>query len=279
MLSREWKCSRSSADRRCSNYIWMINNLITHCGASYIRGLTVVLPVTFLIFFAICGGVCVKLAQSSLCDREDILIIRLNIIRSEVSAFFIVVILFRGYVPEVVVTAYVVCTIYFPGFLCISLLCNLMMCANNRVHYDPMGVLVCLHIALPHYHHYADISRGIELLKCLSDTFCIECVSKIKSILSIIFSSNIWDCAYSAYPCLWWWSYYYDKIESMTHLPLFRVRSGNDGMRCMHFYIQIVCVNCDSKYHSRIDSPKVSRSCPLIVWNHTQMSLNRWFVT
>ena len=28
MLSREWRCSWSSADRRCSNYIWVINNFI-----------------------------------------------------------------------------------------------------------------------------------------------------------------------------------------------------------------------------------------------------------
>ena len=28
-------------DRRCSNYIWVINNLITHKGAIYIRDLTV----------------------------------------------------------------------------------------------------------------------------------------------------------------------------------------------------------------------------------------------
>ena len=37
VLSREWRCSWSSADRRCSNYIWVMNNLI----ASYIRDLTV----------------------------------------------------------------------------------------------------------------------------------------------------------------------------------------------------------------------------------------------
>ena len=29
-LSREWRCSWSSADRRCSNYIWVINNLIAY---------------------------------------------------------------------------------------------------------------------------------------------------------------------------------------------------------------------------------------------------------
>ena len=28
--SREWRCSWSSADRRCSNYIWVINNVIAY---------------------------------------------------------------------------------------------------------------------------------------------------------------------------------------------------------------------------------------------------------
>ena len=38
-----------------------------------------------------------------------------------------------------------------------------------------------------HYHHYADLSEVIELLKCLSDIFCLERVTKIRSVLSIIF--------------------------------------------------------------------------------------------
>ena len=29
-ISREWRCGWSSADRRCSNYIWVINNLIVN---------------------------------------------------------------------------------------------------------------------------------------------------------------------------------------------------------------------------------------------------------
>ena len=41
VLSCEWRCSWSSTDRRCSNYIWMINNIIAYLGAAYIRGLTV----------------------------------------------------------------------------------------------------------------------------------------------------------------------------------------------------------------------------------------------
>ena len=41
VLSREWRCSWSSADRRCSNYIWVINNFIAIRGTPYIRCLTV----------------------------------------------------------------------------------------------------------------------------------------------------------------------------------------------------------------------------------------------
>ena len=41
MLSWEWRCSWSSADRRCSKYIWVINNLIAYWSAPYIRDLTV----------------------------------------------------------------------------------------------------------------------------------------------------------------------------------------------------------------------------------------------
>ena len=38
VLSREWRCSWS---RRCSNYIWVIDNFIAYWSASYIRDLTV----------------------------------------------------------------------------------------------------------------------------------------------------------------------------------------------------------------------------------------------
>ena len=41
VLSWEWRCSWSSADRRCSIYIWVINNFIANSGTSSIRGLMV----------------------------------------------------------------------------------------------------------------------------------------------------------------------------------------------------------------------------------------------
>ena len=56
----------------------------------------------------------------------------------------------------------------------------LMICANGRVHYGLMVVYDYLHITLPHYHHYTDVYEGIELLKCFSDIFCLECVSYIR---------------------------------------------------------------------------------------------------
>ena len=42
VLSREWRWSLSSTDKRCSNYNWVINNFITQSGESYISGLTLV---------------------------------------------------------------------------------------------------------------------------------------------------------------------------------------------------------------------------------------------
>ena len=39
VLSWEWRCSWS-ADRRCSNYIWVIDRFIDYGGATYIRNFT-----------------------------------------------------------------------------------------------------------------------------------------------------------------------------------------------------------------------------------------------
>ena len=41
VLSREWRYNWSSADRRCSNYIWVVNSFMAYLIAPYIRGLTV----------------------------------------------------------------------------------------------------------------------------------------------------------------------------------------------------------------------------------------------
>ena len=150
--------------------------------------------------------------------------------------------------------------------LCLLLLCSLMMCTNSRVHYDSMAVFVCLHITLPHYHHYVDLSSGIELLKCLLGTFCLVCVSKITSILSDIFHAiygamriQLTHFSYGDCENTCTLSYFHHQIVSVTHLLLFRVRSWNNGMRCTSFDILIKIFSvCSIKIQN-------NRSCYIII--------------
>ena len=133
-----------------------------------------------------------------------------------------------------------------------------MMCANGPIHYDLMVVFICLHIALPHY----DLSEGIELLKCLSGTFCLKCVSKINWNLSIIFHEicgavciQFTHFSYDNCENICTLSYYHHQIGSMTHLPLFRVRSRNNGICCMSFNILVKWVwlwHSSSTHHHHI---------------------------
>ena len=51
-----------------------------------------------------------------------------------------------------------------------------MVFANDRIHYGLQVVFVCLQITPSHYHHYADSSQGIDLIKCLSGICCRVCV-------------------------------------------------------------------------------------------------------
>ena len=59
--------------------------------------------------------------------------------------------------------------------------------------------------------HTVKDSRGVR--NCLNSVYCVECVSKIKSILSFIFHAMhvtvSRGCMYSAYPFLLWWLWEY----------------------------------------------------------------------
>ena len=59
-----------------------------------------------------------------------------------------------------------------------------MMSANSRIRYCLQIVFVCLYITPSHYHHCANVSVDIELMKCLPDIFCRVC--KIEHILLVI---------------------------------------------------------------------------------------------
>ena len=84
-------------------------------------------------------------------------------------------------------------------------------------------------------------------LKNACQIYFVECVSKIKHILSVIlyticgavcfqfthFSCDDWENIYTL-------SCYHHQAESMNYYPLFRVRSWNNGVCCMSLYILIV---------------------------------------
>ena len=97
--------------------------------------------------------------------------------KSDVSTFPIVIIFFRGCVPEIFVTSFsVTYFIYVPGkreFVFIIIV-QFVMSANSRIRLALQIVLVCLYLTPSHYHYCAKLSEGIEL-KCLSDIFCRVC--------------------------------------------------------------------------------------------------------
>ena len=184
----------------------------------------VILSVTFLIFFAIYLYIYIY--------NTHLIII----IKSDASTFSIVVICslvvcLRWLYHYMLSVSYIYMYVYnlgTTGSCFFLLLCNLMMCANNQVHYGLVVVLICLNITLLHYHHYADVFQWFWNSNTLAGYILSKCVSKIKSTLNYL-SCNIWGYVYSANLFILWWLcictlfYYHHQIGSMTHLPLFRV--------------------------------------------------------
>ena len=61
-----------------------------------------------------------------------------------------------------------------------------MMSANIRIRFGLQIVFVCLYIIPSHYHHYANLSEDIELIKNACQICFVECVSKIRHIFLVI---------------------------------------------------------------------------------------------
>ena len=118
---------------------------------------------------------------------------------------------------------------------------QIMMSANIRIRFGLKIVFVCLYITTSHYHYCANLSEDIELMKCLSDIFCRVWVRlSIFSQLSIIQCMGL--CVFSLpislvmIETISTLPYHHHQIGSMNYYPLFRVRSWNNGMRCMSIY-------------------------------------------
>ena len=77
--------------------------------------------------------------------------------------------------------------------------------------------------------------------------YFVECVSKIKHIFQLSIIQYMGLCVFSLPISLvmieriYTLSYHHHQIGSMNYHPLFRVRSGNNGMRCMSLYILTLC--------------------------------------
>ena len=147
-----------------------------------------------------------------------------------------------------------------------SIIVQFMMSANNRTRSGLQIVFVCLYITLSHYHHCANLSDDIELIKCHSDIFCVGIRLSIFSQLCIIQYMGL--CIFRLpislvmFKRIYTLSYYHHQIGSMKYFPLFRVRSWNNGLRCMslYFYRHYAYLN-DCKMPQVLRKWRLNRKC------------------
>ena len=109
------------------------------------------------------------------------------------------------------------------GFV-LLLLCSLMMRVNNIVHYDPIVVFVFLHITLPQYQYYEDVSEVIELWKFVSATLHKSVCSIILHAIHQAVCIQLIHFLYEHYENTYTSSDYHHQFGSMIRLPLLRVR-------------------------------------------------------
>ena len=118
------------------------------------------------------------------------------------------------------------------------------------------------HEIVPFHKDFSPSGEQFELHKLAYIVITIHC-RLYSNILQIMLLYKTWRC-YSKfhstkslgvrYRCvklslcddwenIYTLSYYHHQIGSMNYYPLFRVRSWNNGMRCMSFYILTMRVN------------------------------------
>ena len=190
------------------------------------------------------GVVCVQLAHFSLCDWEDIAHV-IIIIKSEVSTLPIII-FFRGCVREMFVTSYsVTYCIYIPGMpeFCFHYYCavydeckysdkfwladRVRLFVHYTISLSSLRKLIWRHWTYKMPVRYILSSVWVRL-SINSQLSIIQYMGLC--VLSLLISFVMIERIYIL-------SYYHHQIGSMNHYPLFRVRSWNNGMRCMSLYI------------------------------------------
>ena len=194
--------------------------------------------------------VCVQLAHFSIADWNDISIAHvIIIIKSEISTFPIVIIFFRVCVPEMFVASYTVTyCIYVPGKpgICFHYYCAVY---DECKYLDTFLLADRTRLFLQYTISLSSLCKLIwrHWTTNAYQIYFVECVSKIKHILSVIHHTICGAVCFQLthFPCDDWeniytLSYYHHQIGSMNYYPLFRLRSWNNGVRCMSFYILTV---------------------------------------
>ena len=116
-----------------------------------------------------------------------------------------------------------------------------MMSANIRIRFGLQIVLVCLYSTPSHYHHCANLSEGIELIKCLR--YILSSVWVRLSIFSPLSIMYVFSLPISLVMIARIYIYFVLLSSSNRKyelLPIVRARSWNNGVHCMSFYILII---------------------------------------
>ena len=129
-------------------------------------------------------------------------------------------------------------------FVFISIV-QFMMSANSRIRFGLQIAFACLYITPSHYHHCANFiwrhwTHKIPVRYNLSSVWVRLSIFSQLSIIQYVglrvFSLPI---SFVMIERIYTLSYYHHQIQSMNYYPLLRVRSWNNGMPCMSFYILI----------------------------------------
>ena len=130
-------------------------------------------------------------------------------------------------------------------FVFISIV-QLMMSANSQIRFGLQIVFVCLYITPYHYHHCANfiwrywtykVPVRYNLSSVRARLAIFSKLSTIQYVGMCVFSLPISFVMIERIHTL---SYHHHQIGSINYYLLFRVRSWNNGMRCMSFYILMV---------------------------------------
>ena len=165
ILFETFYCLPLSSSYKTAHGHWPhVNVCRVSCGG-VVNTLSFRLPLIFITIYGFLSG---QLAHFDIGDWKDLSTAHvIIIIKLEVSTFPIVIIFFRGCVSEMFLTSYsVTYCIKIPGKPGLF-----MVSANNRIRFVLKIVFVCLYITQSHYHHCANLSEDIELVKCLSDIY------------------------------------------------------------------------------------------------------------